>query len=72
MPAILIKNGVAITMDRERNVMENASVLIRDDRIAALGDGDEISANVSLDEVIDARRMAILPGDILLSEGASV
>ena len=62
MPAILIKNGVAITMDRERNVIENTSVLIRDDRIAALGDGDEISANVSLDEVIDARRMAILPG----------
>ena len=54
MPAILIKNGIAITMDRERNVIENASVLIRDDRIAAFGDGDEISANVNLDEVIDA------------------
>jgi predicted amidohydrolase YtcJ len=51
MASILLKNAVVVTMNADREVHEKASVLIRDSRIAAIGDAAE--ASDSADEMLD-------------------
>src|SRR6478672_7262822 len=55
--SILIKNGTIVTMDEHDSIVRG-DVLIRDGRIAEVG--DSISSDV--DEIIDARGCAVLPG----------
>jgi len=55
--SILIKNGTIVTMDAENSVVRG-DLLIRDGRIAAVG---EHSGNKA-EEVIDATGCAVLPG----------
>src|SRR6266404_3069487 len=55
--SILIKGGHVVTMDKRDSIVR-VDLLIRDGRIAGLGDHD--STNV--DEVIDANGCAVLPG----------
>ena len=59
MDSILIKNTAIVTMD-ENNSIVRGDVLIRDGRIAELGD----SISSDADETIDARGSAVLPGFI--------
>src|SRR5712691_7238714 len=54
---ILIKGGRVVTMDKSDSIVRG-DLLIRDGRIAGIGEDD--SANV--DEVIDANGCAVLPG----------
>src|SRR5216684_1049046 len=54
---VLITNGTVVTMDKSDSIVRG-DLLIRDGRIAGLGEDD--STNV--DEVIDANGCAILPG----------
>ncbi len=54
---ILIKSGTVVTMD-EANSIVRGDVLIRDGRIAEVGDHFDAEAN----EVIDASGCAVLPG----------
>jgi 5-methylthioadenosine/S-adenosylhomocysteine deaminase len=56
MKSVLIKGGSVITVD-ERDSIVNGDLLIRDGRIAAIGDIREAA-----DEVIDAGGCAVLPG----------
>ena len=60
--AILIKNGFLITLDPQRRVLDGGAVLVEDDRISAVGDGDQLAARRPDAEVIDAARKAVLPG----------
>jgi len=60
---ILIKNGIVITQNQQGTIYEDGAVLIKDDRIVAVGDATKIGAN-SADIVIDARKKAVLPGFI--------
>ncbi|HEY0431500.1 MAG TPA: hypothetical protein VGC61_06765, partial [Pyrinomonadaceae bacterium] len=53
---ILIKGGTLLTMD-ERNSVVRGDLLIRDGRIASLGE-----AGATADVVIDATGCAVLPG----------
>ncbi|MGA9997406.1 MAG: 5'-deoxyadenosine deaminase [Pyrinomonadaceae bacterium] len=53
---ILIKSGTLLTMDGKDSIVQG-DLLIRDGRIAGIGDIDD-----SADEVIDARGCAVLPG----------
>ncbi|MGE5602150.1 MAG: amidohydrolase family protein [Nitrososphaerales archaeon] len=63
MGTILIENGAVITVDDTQHVYNPGYVLLRDDRIAAVGPGpapQELYAEAG--EVIDAKLMAVMPG----------
>src|SRR5437016_8071639 len=55
--SLLIKNGTIVTMDTSDSIVRG-DLLIRDGRIAEIG--EEIKAGA--DETIDARGCAVLPG----------
>ena len=61
MNALLIRGGTVLTQDAGRQVFDPGYVLVRGDRIAAVGPG-EPPQELAADEVIDASRMAIIPG----------
>lgn len=63
MTDLLIRGGVAITMDAQRRVIPDAAVAVSQGRIAAVGPRAEVeAAHPSPAQVIEARGKAILPG----------
>lgn len=54
--SLLIKNGILVTIDRERRIL-NGNLYIEKDRIAAVGETPETA-----DTVIDASGQAVIPG----------
>lgn len=62
MADILIKNGIVVTIDPERRVIEDGAVAITGDRIVAIGPTAEIEAAHPAREVIDARQKIVMPG----------
>lgn len=61
---LLAITGVrAVTMDSERRVIENARILIRDNRIEAIGAADEVPMPQDATEV-DLSGMTVVPGFI--------
>jgi len=63
MNTILIERGAVLTMDDANHLHEPGYVLVQDDRIQAIGAGaapEELRAGA--DTVIDATRMAVMPG----------
>ena len=61
MNKILIKNGIVITVDPADTVWQKGWLLIADDRIEAMGEGDAPAAEEGW-QVIDAKDKAVLPG----------
>jgi 5-methylthioadenosine/S-adenosylhomocysteine deaminase len=62
MGSVIIQNGLIMTMDKERTIIPNGVLEIRDDRIAYIGEqpyraDDEASATI-----IDAKGKAVMPG----------
>jgi len=55
--SILIKNGIIVTMNSTRDIIQG-DILLEDDRIAAIGQLDKAQA----DEVIDATGRLVIPG----------
>jgi len=62
MSDLLLHNGLVVTMDAKRRVLEDTSVAIRDGRILAVGPAETMSHDHPNAQVIDCTRMAILPG----------
>ncbi|KAA2236312.1 amidohydrolase family protein [Salinarimonas soli] len=62
MADILIVNGIVVTMDAERRVIEDGAVAITGDRIVAVGPTAEVAAAHPAGRTIDARRKAVMPG----------
>ncbi|MEQ9330035.1 amidohydrolase family protein [Thalassobaculum sp.] len=62
MADILVVNGVVVTVDPERRVIEDGAVAIAGDRIVAVGPAAEVTAAHPAPRVIDARGKAVLPG----------
>ncbi|MFW6207191.1 MAG: amidohydrolase family protein [Spirochaetota bacterium] len=62
---LLIKNATVITMDRQRRVLHDAVLLIRDNYIDFVDTVQEAAArlqNYSPDKIIDAKGKVVLPG----------
>lgn len=62
MADILIVNGVVVTIDPQRRVIEDGAVAIAGDRIVAVGPTAELAAAHRATRTIDARGKAMLPG----------
>src|SRR4026207_330861 len=62
MADLLIRDGIVITMDPQRRVLENTSVAITDGRIIDIGPTSEVTSRHKAAKVVDARRRAVLPG----------
>lgn len=62
MADIRIDHGVIVTMDGTRRVIEDGAVAMEGDRILAVGPTAEIAAAHPAGDVIDAKRMAVMPG----------
>lgn len=61
---ILINNGIIVTMDKERRIIDNGSLAIKDDKIIDVGTFNEIKQRYSAETVIDGTKMLVLPGFI--------
>lgn len=59
---LLIANGLVVTMDPERRVIEQGAVLVQDDRIVAIGSTAALRAAHPGTPEIDATGKAVLPG----------
>jgi 5-methylthioadenosine/S-adenosylhomocysteine deaminase len=59
---LIIANGIVVSMDAERRVINPGSVAIRGSAIAAVGPGDEIARRFKGRETIDARNRVVMPG----------
>jgi cytosine/adenosine deaminase-related metal-dependent hydrolase len=59
---ILIKNGMVITVDNSRRVIMDGAVAIENDSILDVGETSDIVKAYDADVVIDAKKMAVLPG----------
>ena len=59
----LIKNGIVITVDRNRRIFEDGAVVIQGDRIIDVGKTHQVlKKKYRVDRVIDARKKAVIPG----------
>src|SRR5688500_14828233 len=64
MPATTLKiehARFALTLDAERRIIQDASILVEGQRITRVGKAAEL-ADVSADRVIDGRRFVVTPG----------
>jgi 5-methylthioadenosine/S-adenosylhomocysteine deaminase len=59
---IVVANGIVITLDSERRVINPGSVAIRGNTIVAVGPADQISAGYRASDTIDARGRVVMPG----------
>jgi 5-methylthioadenosine/S-adenosylhomocysteine deaminase len=59
---IIIKGGTVVTMDDDRNLIEDGMVVIRKGTIAAIGQRSELESKYTAPEIIDADGKAVIPG----------
>jgi 5-methylthioadenosine/S-adenosylhomocysteine deaminase len=59
---LVVTNGIVITMDPARRVIENGAVAMRGDSILAVDSSETISARYDAGKIIDARGALVLPG----------
>jgi 5-methylthioadenosine/S-adenosylhomocysteine deaminase len=60
--SIILSDGWIVAMNPERAVLDEASILIKGDRIAAIGTRSALTAAAPGAEVIDCRGQIIIPG----------
>lgn len=61
--SILVRDAqVVVTMDEQRRELPGGHVLLQGPAVAAVWAADELPADVTADEVVDARGHAVLPG----------
>ena len=60
---IIIKNALVVTMDRERRILEDAVIIIVEDKIEQIG-SIELLKEYKADKIIDAKGKFVFPGFI--------
>lgn len=61
---MILTNGRVITQDKNNPYIENGAVVIKKEKITAVGKAEEILKNYSDDEIIDVENKVIMPGII--------
>ncbi|UCE10621.1 MAG: amidohydrolase [Candidatus Thorarchaeota archaeon] len=59
--SILIQNGYVLTMNSERRILKNGSILVKDDKITEIGKADDMKGRKA-EIVIDAKNKIAMPG----------
>jgi len=59
---LLIRNGVLVTMDSQRHILEDHAVAIEQDKITEIGKTTELQKKHSTAEVLDASGRIVMPG----------
>lgn len=62
MTDLLIKNGIVVTMDSRRRIIDGGSIAIEKDKIIDIGPAAELEGKHKASKVIDAANMAVFPG----------
>lgn len=60
--SLLVKNGVMVTMDGQRRILENHSIVIENGRIAEIGKTTDLEKKQEFGEVLDASGCIVMPG----------
>ena len=58
---LLLKDGIVITMDSKRRVLERGYIAVRSSKITAIGPGDP-PMDLVADKVLDCSATIVLPG----------
>lgn len=59
---LLIVGGTIVTMDKDRRVIEDGAIVIKNDEIVQVGKRTEIPKNLRAKQTIDAKGKVIIPG----------
>ncbi len=59
---LLLKNGLVVTMDSKRTILDNASVAVDKGKIVGVGTSRKLDRKYSARETIDASNAIIMPG----------
>jgi len=70
--SILIKNGFVLTMDDKNSLIEDGAVVIKGDKIVAVGKTEDIEKQNHCDKVIDAEMKVVMPGLVNLHYHSSL
>jgi 5-methylthioadenosine/S-adenosylhomocysteine deaminase len=62
LPELLVENGILVTMDKQRRILEGHSIAIRDGRIVEIGTTANLKKKYASAEVIDATGRIVMPG----------
>ena len=62
MVDLLIKNGILVTMDRQRRILEGHTVAVENGRIAAIEKTEEQQRQHTTAQVLDASAAIVMPG----------
>ena len=62
MSTLLVKNGLIITMDGKRRIIEKGAVVIENDRIIGVGKTKDVLKEHKPEFVIDAHNRVVIPG----------
>jgi 5-methylthioadenosine/S-adenosylhomocysteine deaminase len=62
MGSLALEGGTVVTMDGQRRIIDNGSVVVEADRIVDVGDKLEVRSRRKLDEVIDCTGKVVIPG----------
>ena len=59
---VLIQDGIVVTMDAQKSILEHGAIAIRDGRILEIGDSPSLQQRYEAKEIISAQGMAVMPG----------
>lgn len=59
---VLIANGIIVTMNKNREIIENGAVFVENDRIRDVGSSEKLLKEYSNTKKIDAKGMIVIPG----------